>query len=389
MLGQFERTTRAVTVGVAVIALSAAVAACGSSGSSSTSSSSSGTASGGASTTASTSACVATATKNVNAAMALVHAPTSYGTPVSAAKLKGKLIVAIPETLSIPDDVTWVNAVKAAGSAAGAQVRVLNGGGTPSSEIAALTEAQGLKPAVIMVDGIPLDTVANTIKALAAKNVPMVALYPGATATYPGMVKYVLNPNWPQVGRVEADTMLAATKCNLHAALFTTQTFPQINVLVSAEKAEIASLCPKCTTTTVNVPLTSLATGAGPDAVSALRSNPSINFISDSYDAMVGAMVPALQQAGLKVPIVGEAGTPQNTQYIKGGQQTDDLDPYSSEELGWMSVADAVRAVSGQPEGPWSAINEFLYNKATVAAAQAALNTTAYQAAFKQQWGQG
>jgi ribose transport system substrate-binding protein len=358
------------------------------------SSSSDATAPSGASTGASSDAsgCVSQATQAVKASQAPPTLPSNLqALPAGGAdKLKGKLVVAIPESESLPIDVVWVNALKGALGAVGANLRVIDGGGTPSGEAQALQQAAALKPAAVLTWSITISAAPSGFQTLKDKGIPVVTIAAGwPVSSYSGEYPYAIHNAFTGIGKLMGDFALSQTKCDLHAAVFTSSIFPAQVAVADAIKAEVKALCTKCSTTLEDIEVTALATNAGPQAVAAVQSNPDTNFIIPTYAAMAGYMVPALKQAGKNVPIVSAIGSDQNVTMVEQGQQAAEVESFPTQEEAWLTVDDALRAVNGLPPGPWQALKGFIFTSDNVAQAKQFLSTGSpgYQDTFKKLWG--
>lgn len=343
-------------------------------------------------TSGSTSGCAAQATQLVGDAKEPPALPDIPALPAGAAdKLKGKLVVAIPQSQSLPIDVDWVNGLKGALSAVGAKLRVIDGAGTPSGESQALSQAAALNPAVVLTWSITISAVPSAFKALKDKGIPVVTIAAGwPLSSYTNDYPYAIHTAFTQAGKLMADYALSKTNCDLHAAIFTSSIFPAQVAVADAIKAEVNSMCSSCSTTLGDVEVTSLATKAGPQAVAATQSNPDTNFIIPTYAAMVGYMEPALKQAGKNVPIVSAIGSDQNVTMVEKGEQAAELESYPTKELAWLTVDDALRAVNGVPPvQAWEAVPTFIFTSDNVAQAKDYLSNGSpdYQNQFKKAWG--
>jgi ribose transport system substrate-binding protein len=361
------------------------MSACGSSSSGASSGTSAGASSAGSS-------CVSQATQAFKASETPPALPGGLqALPAGGAdKLKGKLVVAIPESESLPIDVVWVNALKGALNTVGANLRVIDGGGTPSGEAQALQQAAALKPAAVLTWSITISTAPSAFQALKSKGIPVVTIAAGwPVSSYSGDYPYAIHNAFTGIGKLMADFALSQTKCSLHAAVFTSSIFPAQVAVANAIKAEVNTLCAKCSTTLGDIEVTALATNAGSQAVAAVQSSPDTNFIIPTYAAMAGYMVPALKQAGKNVPIVSAIGSDQNVTMVEQGQQAAEVESFPTQEEAWFTVDDALRAVNGLPPGPWSALKGFIFTSGNVAQAKQFLSagSPGYQDTFKKLWG--
>jgi ribose transport system substrate-binding protein len=304
--------------------------------------------------------------------------------PVNATALKGKLLVAVPETLSIADDGVWVKGLKAAAKTVGAHVRVIDGHGTPNGETRAIKQAISLHPQVVATYGVVTTNIKSAVAALNKANIPLVSYAPGI----PSKAKYTIDNNWPAIGKLEADFALAQTNCKLDAAVFTSSIFTNITVEVKALKKEVAKRCPQCKLRVINVDVSKIATDVKPQTVSAIQRDPNLNFMIAAFDQLATYIIPGIEQVGSDVKVIGNTGTSQNVENVKSGSpQIADIEEVPTPELGWITMDDALRAASGQPAADeWSQLPQLLITQDNVKKAVNYLHNTSYVSAFQSNW---
>lgn len=375
--------------GMAVIAAMLAACSSGSSGSSSAASQPSTSAAASAGTASASAAAASGCASNMASAVSSATTVPSFSMPgdVSAAPLKGKLVVAIAEDESIPDDVTWISGLNQAAPLIGAHVQVINGQGTTTGETAAIQQAISLHPAAILIWGITETSVSGAISSLKASGIPWDNVYDNT-----GNGKYIISINWVDVGKLEADYVLSQTNCKPDSVVFTSSVFTtSIVPEVNAYQAEIAAQCPSCKTTIVNLDPTTIATAIQPDTVSALQRDPNVNYFLAGYDGEASYIIAGLQQVGKKIPVIGNTGTSVNvTNVATGTQQTADVEHVPVPELAFASFDDVLRQLAHRPAAAqWYPLPNILITPSNVKAAQAHLSSTSYVADFKTIWGLG
>jgi hypothetical protein len=88
------------------------------------------------------------------------------------------------------------------------------------------------------------------------------------------------------------------------------------------------------------------------------------------------------------VPIISNTGTSQNLTQVEQGSQAADIEAVPTAELGWMTLDDAMRAISGQvPAAQWLKLPVFLITPGNVSAAKSYEASTSYTSQFKTLWG--
>jgi ribose transport system substrate-binding protein len=386
------RSIGAGLAGITIIATMLAACSSGSSGSSSAASQDTGAAaastapaSAAAASGAAAGGCVSKMASTVSSATAV----PAFSMPgdVSAAPLKGKLVVAVAEDESIPDDVTWISGLNQAAPLIGAHIQVINGQGTTTGETAAIQQAISLHPAAILIWGITETSVSGAISALKASGLPWDNVYDNT-----GNGKYIISINWVDVGKLEADYVLSQTNCKPDSVVFTSSVFTtSIVPEVTAYQQEIAAQCPSCKTTVINLDPTTIATDIQPDTVAAVHRDPNVNYFLAGYDGEASYIIAGLQQVGKKIPVIGNTGTSVNvTNVASGTPQTADVEHVPVPELAFMSFDDVLRQLAHLPAAAqWYPLPNILITPANVTAAQAHLSSTAYEADFKTIWGLG
>jgi ABC-type sugar transport system substrate-binding protein len=376
--------SRSVITGLAGLAIIApALAACGGG--------SSGGSSAGAQPTTSATAAADSCVSDATSAVASNLNVPGFSVPgaVSAAPLKGKLVVAVAEDESIPDDDTWIAGIKQAAADIGARVQVINGQGTTTGETTAIKQAISLHPAAIVIWGVTESSVSGAVSALKSSGLPWDNVYDGAgNQTSTG--KYIISVNWDEVGKLEADYVLSQTKCKPDSVVFTSSVFTaSIVPEVNAYKAEIAAKCPSCKTKVIDLDPSKLATSIQPDTVAALQRDPNVNYFLAGYDGEASFINAGIQQAGKKVPVIGNTGTSDNVKNVATGTpQVADVEHVPVGELAYASFDDDLRQLAKMPAAAqWYPLPNILITPSNVAKAQAHLNSTAYEADMKKVWG--
>lgn len=129
---------------------------------------------------------------------------------------------------------------------------------------------------------------------------------------------------------------------------------PDFAVLVSetdAYKAEMAKNCPSCKVTELNVTIDDLVGGKVPAAVaSKLQSDPSINYVFNSFGSLPGGLTAALDSAGLlkQVKVYGQDFSKFDLDEIVAGTMgawSADPKAYAA----WLMVDAAARLSLGMP----------------------------------------
>ncbi|MCW2494468.1 substrate-binding domain-containing protein [Jatrophihabitans sp.] len=329
------------TIGVATAALIAAgmLAACSSSGgggSTNPTTSSTGT----TSATGSTSSSDTVQTAAQSRLAKYLTPPTTIGvtTPLSKKPPTGKRVYVTDCTLAAC--VAEADSAIAAGKALGWQMTRINVGLTTQTISAGWDRIVRDKPDAVADLTQPLALISKQAAALKADGIPIVSFSTDDTAG--GGLTAVIDKDPARTGAIQADKVLADKGAKANAVFAVDPNFPVTGKYYDGFKAEFQSLCSACKVASLNIPSTDVAAGKAPtEIVGYLRSHPDTNYLALGYDAIAGALPPALKAAQLigKVSVVGEAPNPDQVTEIKDGSV-------------WKGTV-----MAGIVEGPWKVID--------------------------------
>jgi ribose transport system substrate-binding protein len=304
-------------IGTVVLAL--ALAACGSSGSSSSSSSNSAAAIG-TSTAAGGSAAVSAAAAALKPYVAL---PTTINitTPLKAAPPSGKTIVMLgtnnPSNVLVQQEMS-----KLAKLAKWNYSLVTYYPANPGTFTAALTSALAKHPQYLAEAGLPLTaSQLATTKAAGAKwildSVYPVTVAPPVIAQTDAFAQDVL------MGKIVADYFISDSGGKGNAVVEHVPAYPILDGFTTGFGAEVKAQCPACKVSIANITIPDLAAGKAPSTlVSALRANPSANYLVFDDGPFADGITSALSAAGLsKVKVIGEAADQAGIAALKSGQE--------------------------------------------------------------------
>ncbi len=153
-------------------------------------------------------------------------------------------------------------------------------------------------------------------------------------------------------GRILADWSVAQKGANTNAVFYTVPELGFTASMWAGFKAQMATLCPKCTIRNVPIQFAAIGTTAPATIVSDLQSHPSTNVAVTSTEDMYQGLPAAMSAAGVnKVLTVGQSPTPEILQDIKDGQLTAglavDLNTYT-----WTMVDAGAKLDMGQTPQP-------------------------------------
>jgi ribose transport system substrate-binding protein len=299
---------------VAALAAAVALAACGSSTSSSSSS-----ASGASSSSGSGNANVAKAT----AALAPYKANvTTIGntTPLKSPPPGGKTLVML--ATNNPSNVQLQQSLKQlAGLVHWNYQQVSYDPANPATFGAAVDTALTKHANYIAEAGIPLTPALIKKVQDAGAKWALTAVYP-VSVQPPVVVDSDSFANDANMGKIMANYFVSDSGGKGNAVVEHVPAYPILDGFTNTFQSEVKSLCPSCKITMANITIPDLVAGKTPSTlVSALRSNPSANYLVFDDGPFAAGIGSALSAAGLKPKIIGQAADQTAIAALKAGQQ--------------------------------------------------------------------
>jgi ABC-type sugar transport system substrate-binding protein len=376
---------RSAVLAAAIIPL-ASLSGCGSSANSAAGPSKSSAAA------ATTTNCVTQATQR--AAQAL--GPLTFQGPPGAVNMKTNAGKSIWLIGAAQDEFTQTvnDGFQAAARAAGMTPHYVEANGNVTQMASLVQQAVSQHARGIVLFNIPPQAVSGPLATAHAAGITVIDFNNGnpTDPLEPGIFAHVAD-NLTAQGAAMADWMLMDSRCQLHLATFKLPTYPLDADLIANTIAEVKRLCSNCTVSDQNFDLATFATTLGPQAVTLVRRDPSINYIDPGFDAFAGLISPALQQIGSHVKLVGHDGSASNLKAMAAHSTLQVMTDASAPELytGWVLVDELGRGMSGDPVRDW-ALPARLVDTSNIGAGSVASifpNYQDYQSAFRAAWGVG
>jgi len=278
--------------------------------------------------------------------------PTAFPVSTPLKKLPKKGFTIAFMDCGTPICALFHELVAPAAKAIGARLVDVKAGATASSVNAAFESVVQMKPTAIINTALDPVEWLPALKRLKADKIPIIStgVIDGAKyglTTYPNAVLFGANA-FTLDGKLEADWIYAheGAKANVEFTWV-----PELNfsaLVRTAFIAQMKTLCPKCSVSSLSIPVADLGSSAPQMIVSALQANPKINTVTVSNSENLIGLPSALKTAGLSnVTLVGAGAGPANLQYLKAGQQAVDL-AADYPVLSWAMVDAAARAATGQ-----------------------------------------
>lgn len=311
--------------------------------------------------------CVATA----NQAIAAASKPAEFkvGSAIKIKSLKGKTIDFVADDMANPADVVVYSGFQAAAKVAHFHVRSFDGMGSDQGYVQAMNEAIDTHPSAIVFHGIDPDLIGGPIATAKKDGIKLVGSDEPVT---PGI--YVTDRNNVAIGDLQGDYALSSTSCNANVLILYSSVFSSIVQDEQGAVNTIAKLCPNCTVQTLNIPVTTLATAAGPSVTAALEANPTINFVISTYDPLSTFVIPAIQsynqQTGKSIVLDSQGGLATLLTNNVATQTIEDADILLPQAwLGWIDLDQTMREMLKVSPSKEDELNPFQFVDGTNIAA--------------------
>jgi ribose transport system substrate-binding protein len=318
--------TRGFVAIIGTLVLALALAACGSSSSSSSSASSSGSGSSGSSD--SSTAASSSGSASVSAAAAALtpykSAPTTINitTPLKSAPPKGKTIVMLGT--NNPSNVIIQQGLAKLAKMAGWNYSLVSyDPANPGTFTQAETTALSKHPQYLVEAGLPLTASQLARAKSAGAKWILDSVYP-VSVTDPVIGQVDAYAQDALMGKITADYFISDSGGKGNAVIEHVPAYPILDGFTTGFGNEVKAKCPDCKTSTTNITIPDLVAGkTASQLVSALRSNPSANYLVFDDGPFADGITSALSSAGLngKVKVIGEAADQAGIAALKNGSE--------------------------------------------------------------------
>ena len=309
---------------VGIFAIVLALAACGSSSSSSSTSSSGSSGSSGSTATNASSSGSGSVSAAAAALTPYKTLPTSINitTPLTSAPPKGKTIVMLGT--NNPSNVIIQQGLSKLAKMAGWNYSLVTyDPANPGTFTQAETTALAKHPQYLVEAGLPLTASQLAMAKSAGAKWILDSVYP-VSVTDPVIGQVDAYAQDALMGKITADYFVNDSGGKGNAVIEHVPAYPILNGFTDGFGKEVKAKCPNCKTTTSNITIPDLVAGKTPSTlVSALRSNPSANYLVFDDGPFADGITSALAGAGLngKVKVIGEAADQAGIAALKNGTE--------------------------------------------------------------------
>ncbi|MGW1024917.1 substrate-binding domain-containing protein [Streptomyces sp. NPDC002577] len=305
----------------------------------------------------------------------------------------GKTIVYVAQTMTNPGVAGAADGVQEAAKVIGWNVRVIDGGGTPTGIQAAMSQAVALKPAGIVIGGFDPNSTSRQVAQANAAGIPLVGWHAVASPGPSEKPKLFTNVTTKveDVARISADWVISRSNGNAGTVIFTDASIPFAKNKSELIKKQLATCAGVKLLSYENIPIPDASTRT-PQAVASLVSRFQDKWtysvaINDLYFADAA---PALRAAGKKgagppFNIGAGDGDPSAFQRIDNRHYQSATVPEPLSQQGWQMIDEFNRAFAGRPPSGYVAPVHI----ATAANSKGATtwNPSGYREAYQRIWG--
>jgi ribose transport system substrate-binding protein len=277
-----------------------------------------------------------------------IHIPVT--TPVGKPIPTGKTIDWV--VCGSPDCTIWEPDMEAAAAVLGWHLKVINGGLTPQTVLAAWNLAVENHPDGILANAFPEVMFAKPLAQAKAEGIPVVdafvddpvgngisAVVPDAEGTYKAQGQAWAAADLAKLGK-SADTLVLSSTA-YQAAVEAQKYF----------KHYYSQMCPSCGYDAINVPPTAIGTTLPGNVVAFMHSHPQINAIIAIQGDMTVGLPQTLKTAGLHAAIFTAYPNATLLQYLQDGS-IDAIEMYEQNDTTWRMMDVMARILAGVSPAP-------------------------------------
>lgn len=178
----------------------------------------------------------------------------------------------------------------------------------------------------IAISGQPIPALGEGLEAAKEAGIPVINMF---STDEPGGAENGIYANVGGVahtqhtGQALADYVIADSGGEAHVLFTSVPDFPILQIFAEASLEQYESMCPDCTVTPMDVSIADMTSGATTSlAISAMQTNPEINYVSVAIGFLSTGLPEALDAADMEAGIVGWGPELTQIQYLIDDQAT-------------------------------------------------------------------
>jgi ribose transport system substrate-binding protein len=222
----------------------------------------------------------------------------------------------------------------------------------PSTLASALDQALQYKPAAVSFTSPPYAIWSQKVAVYKKAGIPLIPSFTGEVPIDSTIIANPASKEYAELnGEILGNWFIADSGAKGNALSVSVNDFPYLAGTSDGFNSTVKSQCPGCKLTKLNVGIPDVGSGTiNSIIVSALRKNPSINYVVPVDAVFAGALPSALAAAGLagKVKIAGCCGDTTTEAGLTTGQFSA-ITGVNGFYAGYITVDAALRSVEGSP----------------------------------------
>lgn len=220
----------------------------------------------------------------------------------------------------------------------------------PATLVSGLLDALRLDPSAVAFSGLPRAVWESAAAAYEKADVPMiVGLLGGDNVQAPVIGEVAGDPTIRAYAEMLSQWFIADSNATGKAVLQSVNDFPILKAFSDTFKSTVKANCSKCEVTEVNATIAQVVGGQTvPSLISAIQSDPDINYLMTSNVPFISGIQGQLSAAGLtdRVKIAGESADTEGLQLLEKGTY-DASTGAALRYTGWLYVDYALRHQQG------------------------------------------
>lgn len=275
--------------------------------------------------------------------------------------------------------------------ALGYDFELCDGGSSPDQISSCFTNAINAKPDVIVTNGISAEDAGDSYAKVAESGIPQIGMFTGnPPGEVEGVVTEVGGTSCSEGAKEMADWVIADSEGKANVLFVGTNTFACNVQRLDAFTTQMAT-CETCNVDTLKFAIASIQSTLPQQIQAELQSNPDIDYIVGTFDAVALAAADIVRQAGKadSIKVAGFDGDGPNLELIQQGDiQAADV-ATGGLEPGWVAADAAARLIAGEKLEPNSPVTNVVITDTNAAEIGGSYDGPAgFEDQFKALWGQ-